>query len=85
MRFIKFAITVGGKKDAYEYYVVAKQFDEAIKAMDDGQVTECEENELPPLATPYKPTKVNLYCKHKWQFHLYCVTCNGIFEVLFLI
>ncbi|VDK72576.1 unnamed protein product [Onchocerca ochengi] len=53
----KTASALGGKKDAYEYYVVAKQFDEAIKAMDDGQVTECEENELPPLATPYKPTK----------------------------
>ncbi|VDO28433.1 unnamed protein product [Onchocerca flexuosa] len=53
----KTASALGSKKDAYEYYVVAKQFDEAIKAMDDGQVTECEENELPPPAAPYKSTK----------------------------
>lgn len=58
LRFIKFVIVVGDKKEAYEYYVVAKQFDEAIKAMNDGRVTECEENELPPPATPYRSSKV---------------------------
>ncbi|KAL3998521.1 hypothetical protein ACH3XW_15385 [Acanthocheilonema viteae] len=45
------------KKKAYEYYIVAKQFDEAIKAVNDGRVTECEENELPPPAMPYRSTK----------------------------
>ncbi|EJD74655.1 hypothetical protein, variant [Loa loa] len=53
----KAANALGDKKEAYEYYVVAKQFDEAIKAMNDGQVTECEENELPPPATPYRSIK----------------------------
>uniref|UniRef100_A0A0R3RRE9 C2 domain-containing protein n=1 Tax=Elaeophora elaphi TaxID=1147741 RepID=A0A0R3RRE9_9BILA len=53
----KAASAFGDKKKAYEYYVVAKQFDEAIKAMNDGQVTECEENELPPPAIPYRSIK----------------------------
>lgn len=51
---MKFITIVGDKKKAYEYYVVAKQFDEAIKAVNDGQVAECEENELPPPAIPYR-------------------------------
>ncbi|KAK6106266.1 hypothetical protein QQG55_23535 [Brugia pahangi] len=51
------ANSLGDKKKAYEYYVVAKQFDEAMKTMNDGRVTECEENELPPLAIPYKSSK----------------------------
>lgn len=41
--------------------MVAKQFDEAIKAVNDGSVTECEENELPSSAVPYDSAKVNLY------------------------
>ncbi|KAM3720361.1 Coiled-coil and C2 domain-containing protein 1-like [Dirofilaria immitis] len=53
----KAANALNDKKEAYKYYVVAKQFDEAIKAINDGRVTECEENELPPPATPYKSTK----------------------------
>ncbi|VDO28124.1 unnamed protein product [Brugia timori] len=51
------ASSLGDKKKAYEYYIVAKQFDEAMKTMNDGRVTECEENELPPLAIPYKSSK----------------------------
>lgn len=57
----------GDKKSAFEYYTVAKQFDEAIKAVNDGQVTECEESELPPPAVPYKPITVAL-CLSKAAF-----------------
>uniref|UniRef100_A0AAF5RWP9 C2 domain-containing protein n=1 Tax=Wuchereria bancrofti TaxID=6293 RepID=A0AAF5RWP9_WUCBA len=51
------ASALGDKKKAYEYYVVAKQFNEAVKTMNDGRVTECEENELPPPAIPYRSSK----------------------------
>ncbi|VDM97619.1 unnamed protein product [Thelazia callipaeda] len=56
----KEASALGDKKTAFEYYTVAKQFDEAIKAVNDGQVTECQESELPPLALPYEPVKCEL-------------------------
>ncbi|CAG9534501.1 unnamed protein product [Cercopithifilaria johnstoni] len=55
----KAASALCDKKKAYEYYMVAKQFDEAIKAVNDGRVTECEENELPPPAVPYRSIKHN--------------------------
>uniref|UniRef100_A0A915Q3H4 DM14 domain-containing protein n=1 Tax=Setaria digitata TaxID=48799 RepID=A0A915Q3H4_9BILA len=54
---LRIELVIGDKKAAYEYYVITKQFDEAIKAMNNGEVTECEENELPPMATPYRSVK----------------------------
>ncbi|VDM45287.1 unnamed protein product [Toxocara canis] len=51
------ANSAGDKTAAYEYYTVAKQFDEAIAAVNNGEVTECDENELPPAPVPYQPKK----------------------------
>uniref|UniRef100_A0A9J2PQA3 C2 domain-containing protein n=1 Tax=Ascaris lumbricoides TaxID=6252 RepID=A0A9J2PQA3_ASCLU len=51
------ANSAGDKTAAYEYYTVAKQFDEAITAVNNGEVTECDESELPPAPVPYRPKK----------------------------
>lgn len=51
------ANAAGDKKAAYNYYTVVKQFDEAIDAVESGQVTECSEDELPPAPESYRPPK----------------------------
>uniref|UniRef100_A0A915BT43 C2 domain-containing protein n=1 Tax=Parascaris univalens TaxID=6257 RepID=A0A915BT43_PARUN len=51
------ANSAGDKTAAYEYYTIAKQFDEAITAVNNGEVTECDESELPPAPIPYQPKK----------------------------
>ncbi|TKR93973.1 hypothetical protein L596_008331 [Steinernema carpocapsae] len=48
------------KVAAGEFVTVAKQFDEAIKAVNEGLLTECDEDEIPPMPQPYKvpPSKL---------------------------
>ncbi|VDK21250.1 unnamed protein product [Anisakis simplex] len=53
----KYFMSDGNKTAAYEYYTVAKQFDAAIEAVKNGEVTECDEDELPPAPTPYQAQK----------------------------
>ncbi|MFH4976728.1 hypothetical protein AB6A40_003437 [Gnathostoma spinigerum] len=45
------------KLAALDYCNTVKQFDEAIRAVQNGEVTECDESELPPCPTPYVPKK----------------------------
>ncbi|KAK0425709.1 hypothetical protein QR680_009332 [Steinernema hermaphroditum] len=48
------------KAAALEFVAVAKQFDEAIKAVNSGVLTECDESEIPPTPPPYRipPSKM---------------------------